>query len=107
MHGFLHFGVIILHAHRGPVESGLPQGGDVLLRQSPRIDFDAGLAIGRFAEMLVKDRSQFSNFIGPKKRWRSAAEVHLHDLAMGRFPVAKQRHFLVQIIQIAGAFLMF
>ena len=52
---FLDLGIVILDAHRGPVETGLPQGANVLLRQSPRVHFNAGFAIGSFPEMPVKD----------------------------------------------------
>ena len=45
--GFLHFGIEILHAQRGAVETDFAQRDDVVAREPARINFHAGFDICR------------------------------------------------------------
>ena len=43
---FLHGRIEVLHPHREPIETGVPECFEVRLRRDPRIDFDADLRVG-------------------------------------------------------------
>ena len=104
MRGRLHRQIEILHANRSPVETHLPQGGDVIARQPARINLHSRLHPWRQFEMLADGLAEKADFVGRQKRRRAAAPMQLHHLALRIDAGAHQLHFLVQVLEVERAF---
>src|ERR1039458_10403412 len=83
MNGFLHVRGVVLHADGGAVKADLTQRGQMVARQTPRIDFDSTFGVSRNDELRVNHFPESANFIRSQKGGRAAPEMKLHDLAFG------------------------
>ena len=100
MNGFLHGGIVVLHADGRAVKPDLAQRRQMVARQMPRINFDSSFGVSRDGELRVKHFSERANFIRSQERGRAAAKMKLHDLAFWIEQRRHQRQLLFQVSQI-------
>ena len=91
VHRALYVGIEILHAQARAVEAGVGEFGDVVGRELARIQFDGDVAVGLRAEaevvaQVLHRRAQLRR---REEVRRAAAEMQLHDLAIG---IEQARH---------------
>ena len=96
--------IVVLHAHRGPVEAGLPKRGDVFAGQPARVDLDAGLTPGGVPEMPMQDRAESPDLVRLEESRRAAAEVHLDHSPVADAFFAKRGHLPVEVIEVVRPF---
>ena len=101
--GLLHFRIKILHAHGGAVETDFAQRNHVFAREPTRIHFHARFDVRRKGKMLVNDFTKATDFVGPQKRGRAAAEMELNGLAVFVQTRRELGNFAAKVINVVFA----
>lgn len=91
----------VLHTERSAMQPHLPQGGDVLLAEAPRVNFDADFGALGEDEALAQEAGQPSQLLRREKSRGAAAEVQLHDRAARTHAGRRQVEFAGEKVEVA------
>src|SRR5262249_13697605 len=106
MDRFLDFGIEILNAEGGAIETDLAQSSDVIFGQAARIDFDTGFDVFGESEMAMDDVAETADFVRRKESGRAAAPMELGYFAPRLEQCGHLRHFFFEIVDVGLALLV-
>ena len=98
--GLLYRAVEGLDAEAEAVDSHRPCGGDVVLRQAPRIRLDANLGVGGHPEPIVQVGPELPDLLGGEEGGRATAPMNLRDGTLGGQQGGKQVNLPLQVAEV-------